>query len=425
MPPRKSLTSALKRPHDAESVSETVASNTPTSTKASKKRKIDWATIDDVKPFQGFTLHAPKAKAPKKSGNKRQKTRKSIEGGPIVSYKDAPLDANGVQQNPFEDSSLTEAHYLVKPTAEWESTLRYRKFTINESEFEVGQTIFVSKTEEAQDAESLIQHWIGKVLEVRAGDAAHVYLRVYWLYRPEDLPEGRQPHHAESELIASNHMDIIEALSVIDKATVIHWDEDMDKPWPLKDQLFWRQTYDVSKPKGGKLSSLRKVCVDQAPCNPDEGLVQCPSCSEWLHARCLEDQAVKDTQAKNAPLTKKKNGASKASNGGRFRAHFTTLGESGPTYLTVTDMRPEHGNKRWNVDIKCLICDQLIEQAAEDLPPEIAPAAESVSLPSRQAIDTKEEDSVMDKSSEEKEDIAPPRSATLAPGETTTEPYSA
>jgi hypothetical protein len=425
MPPRKSLTSAPKRPRESESVTETVTSNTPTSDKTSKKRKIDWATIDDAKPFPGFTLHAPKAKTPKKSGNKRQKTRKSVDGGPNVSYKDAPLDANGVQQNPFEDGTLSEIHYLVKPTAEWESTLRYRKFTINESEFEVGQTIFVSKTEEAQDAESVIQHWIGKVLEVRAGDAAHVYLRVYWLYRPEDLPEGRQPYHAESELIASNHMDVIEALSVIDKATVIHWDEDIDKPWPLKDQLFWRQTYDVGKLKSRRLSSLRKVCVDQAPCNPDEGLVQCPSCSEWLHAHCLEDRAAKDAQAKNVTSTKKRNGAPESSAGVEFRARFTTLGESGPTYLTIEDMRPDHDHKRWNVDIKCLMCDQLIEQAAGDLPPEAALAAESVTLHSRQAIETEEEqNSVIDKE-EDKGNIANPGSATIAPGESSTEAYSA
>lgn len=50
-------------------------------------------------------------------------------------------------------------------------------------------------------------------------------------------------------------MDIIEALTVVDKAEVIHWDEDPDNSdWPLKDQLFWRQTFDIGKPKGQQLS---------------------------------------------------------------------------------------------------------------------------------------------------------------------------
>lgn len=70
------------------------------------------------------------------------------------------------------------------------------------------------------------------------------------MYRPEDLPNGRQPYHGESELIASNHMAIIDALSVQDTANVIHWDDDPNKSnWPMKDQLFWRQTLDVEKKK--------------------------------------------------------------------------------------------------------------------------------------------------------------------------------
>src|SRR4051794_39775267 len=122
--------------------------------------------------------------------------------------------------------------------------------TVSEAEFEVGQIIFVKVTEDACDPTDPSQNAFGRVLEVRAGDASHVYLRVYWLYKPEELPGGRQPHHGDSELIASNHMDIIEALTVVDRADVVHWDEDPDNSeWPMKDQLFWRQTYDIEKPK--------------------------------------------------------------------------------------------------------------------------------------------------------------------------------
>lgn len=86
-----------------------------------------------------------------------------------------------------------------------------------------------------------------------------MYLRIYYLYKPEELPGGRQPHHGESELIASNHMDIIEALTVADKAEVVHWEEDPDRAdWPMKDQWFWRQTYDLSKPKAQQFSVRAK-----------------------------------------------------------------------------------------------------------------------------------------------------------------------
>lgn len=91
---------------------------------------------------------------------------------------------------------------------------------------------------------------------MRAGDASHVYLRVYWAYRPEDLPGGRQPYHGESELIVSNHMEIIEALTVESSADLVYWDDDPEKSdWPAKDQLFWRQSLDINQPKGKQLSA--------------------------------------------------------------------------------------------------------------------------------------------------------------------------
>ena len=55
--------------------------------------------------------------------------------------------------------------------------------------------------------------WAAKVLEIRALNNRHVFLRVQYLYRPEDLdpPLGREPHHGALELIPSNYMQIVEA----------------------------------------------------------------------------------------------------------------------------------------------------------------------------------------------------------------------
>ncbi|KAF9769021.1 hypothetical protein IL306_013619, partial [Fusarium sp. DS 682] len=57
--------------------------------------------------------------------------------------------------------------------------------------------------------------WVARILEIRASDQHHVYARVYWMYWPDELPEGtldgkktvqgRQPYHGADELIASNH----------------------------------------------------------------------------------------------------------------------------------------------------------------------------------------------------------------------------
>lgn len=67
------------------------------------------------------------------------------------------------------------------------------------------------------------------MLEVRALDSEHVYLRVSWLNRPEDLDLGRKPYHGKNELIPSNQMDIIDAMATNGLLKVYHWDEEDDE----------------------------------------------------------------------------------------------------------------------------------------------------------------------------------------------------
>lgn len=84
--------------------------------------------------------------------------------------------------------------------------------------------------------------WVARVLEVRARDSQNVYLRVFWMYWPEELPMGAQPYHGKHELVASNHMEIIDAMTVASKASVSHWlEKDEEK---VLDALYWRQTFD-------------------------------------------------------------------------------------------------------------------------------------------------------------------------------------
>lgn len=95
-----------------------------------------------------------------------------------------------------------------------------------------------------------MEGWVAKVLEIKAGDEQHVYLRIFWMYRPEDLPGGRQPYHGRNELIASNDMQIIDATTVQGKASVRRWVEQDDENEVFdRDTLFWRQTWDINKKK--------------------------------------------------------------------------------------------------------------------------------------------------------------------------------
>lgn len=157
--------------------------------------------------------------------------------------------------------------------------------------------------------------WKAKVLEVRALDPEHVYIRLSWLNRPEDLGSGRKDYHGKNELVPTNQMDIIDAMAVNGGLKVKHWDEtadDDETSMPAEDEYFWRQTFDFANTKTfsvwqdhallglerilltRNLQELRKICVDEAPQNPDELIVQCSSasCRKWLHVRCIAEQAL-------------------------------------------------------------------------------------------------------------------------------------
>ncbi len=114
----------------------------------------------------------------------------------------------------------------------------------------VGQSILVKHDTSEEAKIDIAAQWKGQVLEVRALDPEHVYIRVAWLNRPEDLPGGRKSYHGKNELIPTNQMDVIDAMSVNGKLEVGHWEEkDDDSMLPMEDQYFWRQTLDYGNMK--------------------------------------------------------------------------------------------------------------------------------------------------------------------------------
>ncbi|USW54885.1 Putative BAH domain, Zinc finger, FYVE/PHD-type [Septoria linicola] len=200
----------------------------------------------------------------------------------------------------LEEGLLTDSLkvlYEVKPRDKWESLRRYKKFTVGSESIATGQCILVKHDESSEDTKIETEpQWKAQVLEVRALDSEHVYIRVAWLNRPEDLAHGRQPHHGKHELILSNEMDIIDAMTVNGSLNVVALDDQDDDSAAIEDQYFWRQSYNlVTK----KFSELRKICRDQTPANPDEMIIQCSNqtCREWLHVKCLAEQALKDHEA--------------------------------------------------------------------------------------------------------------------------------
>jgi len=97
--------------------------------------------------------------------------------------------------------------------------------------------------------------WKAKVLEVRALDEEHVYIRVSWLNRPEDLAGGRRDYHGKNELVPTNQIDIIDATTVNGKFDLKRWTEmkNIDPDDALRKEVYyWSQTLDFTNQRLSK-----------------------------------------------------------------------------------------------------------------------------------------------------------------------------
>ncbi|KAF2400408.1 hypothetical protein EJ06DRAFT_556720 [Trichodelitschia bisporula] len=333
-----------------------------------KKAFMDWSAIEEDQPFKiNFYDKAP----PKK--------RKRDETAPAC--LDAPFTAE------------FNAYYSISPAKWWEDAPKYKRFTIYDETFQVGEYVLV-KTEEANLPEGKAEtglspladilkgRWVAHVLEVRAGDEQHVYLRVLWMYRPEDLPGGRKPWHGSYELIASNYMQVINAMSVDGRVPVKHWvenyDLDSDPNDPEADELFYRSTVDFLRPSASSYLPVHKHCKCDTPANPDNLLIRCENCQHWLHAECI-CRAATTLMAKelDAPISVSNSTNARNSGSGRGRRPsgrpstaaalpHISISKSEPTEggksgYELTGRFTEDGPAVWKRDASCLFCEVPLE----------------------------------------------------------------
>ncbi|KAJ6437053.1 peptidyl-prolyl cis-trans isomerase-like 4 [Purpureocillium lavendulum] len=208
----------------------------------------------------------------------------------------------------FKKHQSMDVAYDVEPRKGWLGMTRYNSFIYNGTKYYVNDYICVTndtavkrQNAAATDSEPrgplrLTDYWVANILEIRGLDPEHVYARVFWMYSPDELPpntlldgnyvSGRQPYHGQHELIASNHMDIINVVSVAMPATVNQWLESEDEG--EQGALYWRQAFNCLT---SELSAVDLICRCRSPENPDKTLVGCsnPQCGQWLHYECLLD----------------------------------------------------------------------------------------------------------------------------------------
>jgi hypothetical protein len=169
--------------------------------------------------------------------------------------------------------------YVVRPKTAWQEMTSYKSFILRGLKHKLGDFVFIANEQTIKrqkinsgQATQYNEEWVARILEVRALDANNVYARVHWMYRPDEIPlgtlcrgkkiEGRQPYHGDKELILSNHMDIINVLSVLGPAKVEQWVEGEGDKERQRVGPFWRQVYNWCE---SRLSSLDSKCICRVP----------------------------------------------------------------------------------------------------------------------------------------------------------------
>ncbi|KAK5202178.1 hypothetical protein LTR41_012055 [Exophiala xenobiotica] len=198
--------------------------------------------------------------------------------------------------------------YAVRPGNEWLKLEKYKNAKFKDPVaviYSSGHIVYVNRhtpVRPSPPAEATVDEklqydkenlWVGLISDFRAaGTQEKLYVRVFWLYWPEELPIGRQPYHGERELILSNHVDIIEVQTIASHAEISHWDENDDSNRTVLQERYWRQTLDLRKLTGDPdraLSKLRKFCICGGYDNPSLDMFQCHKvgCDMWNHEACL------------------------------------------------------------------------------------------------------------------------------------------
>ncbi|KAK9438302.1 BAH domain-containing protein [Metarhizium brunneum] len=316
----------------------------------------------------------------------------------------------------FNSMQSMSLPYIVEPRKRWRAMTRYHNFILNGRKYSTHDFVYVanddsietqkiaSRVEDGGSLPRLTKYWVAKILEIRAADEHHVYARIYWMYSPDELPpntrygeesiEGRQTYHGKNELIASNHMDVINVISIVTEAQVHQWIESNDDE--VRDALYWRQAFNIATLQ---LSPAELVCNCQTPAHPDELLVGCTSqdCGQWLHEKCLRHAVLKQvydrvgtekphssdinsdmtaTPTQIAALSSGADGAKDISNPfpsklGKFASSelydglftATLITGNGPLHWEITDQRLNcSGNTdTWKELVACLTCGTAID----------------------------------------------------------------
>ncbi|KAJ4146826.1 hypothetical protein LMH87_001385 [Akanthomyces muscarius] len=218
----------------------------------SKTRKRSRTIVEGERadcPFQLHNSSFPAARIktnekPSKNKTKPGKKNKNVNTSEEVTLLQSSLfEPTGK----FRPDTTMGVYYHIEPGKDWTSMTRYHSFILNKEKYLSGEFVFVGN-----------DNW-------------------------------RRPYYGKNEIIVSNHLDIINVLSIVHRAKVSQWIEADDEEIP--DGLYWRQALDCGT---SQLSAIALICRCRTPAHPDKTLVGCTNsdCGEWIHIGCLREDVL-------------------------------------------------------------------------------------------------------------------------------------
>ncbi|KAF5704669.1 hypothetical protein FMUND_12397 [Fusarium mundagurra] len=261
-------------------------------------------------------------------------------------------------------------YYAVEPRKQWLDLKKFKSFLLNRVDYYVGHFVKVANkaTVEQQKSRSNQEtnytkpgdYWVAYILEIRASDKHHIYILVYWMYWPDDLPsgaridrkyvQGRQPYHGANELIATNHMEVINVASITEPVVVEQLIESNDEePGANIDVREVQHLIDIG---------LKETRADgHTHVDVREPLLKSETSTPMLTSfKSKNPRIVHDIKKKGH----KKKVAGRKPYVGLFEADLKT--QCSPPVWEIRDLRRNGGanHDTWTEEVHCLLCGGLV-----------------------------------------------------------------
>ncbi|RVW36622.1 Chromatin remodeling protein EBS [Vitis vinifera] len=132
--------------------------------------------------------------------------------------------------------------------------------------------------------------YVAKVEKIESDGRGSVKVHVRWYYRPEESIGGRRQFHGSKEVFLSDHYDVQSADTIEGKCTVHTFKSYTKLDAVGNDDFFCRlstiRLQEHSIPIEW-LCTFRifRYCKCEMPYNPDDLMVQCEGCTDWVNIR--------------------------------------------------------------------------------------------------------------------------------------------